>query len=695
MRTRLTIAVPILAAASAVAQGKTTFVPAPHLVRFAAEDVPALLSALPSSSIGRLLAEPETAAAFAAGLARYRAMARHHLELIDATIQSPPPSIEPWVLMQLATPIGWRASYGIEFADVQRLELLALVSPQREGLPPFVMTLAPTPRAEGRCAAHLQQRVRELQAGTLWQHDGTSRFAGLPIDSFSMPTPAPEGTVDRGDTTAWFLHLPGVFALGTGSAESCGAFAPAPARPPAQLLLEMDTAAYVAMFAAEMFGMPPAFTAIGLDGLRSLRWRLRFARDRVLDELEAVATDHPTGLIGALFGGSAAPPPQVVPSPVLAQLRCSVDVRLLVEAIEGFAAEALPSTLRDAMIQAFSGGLSLGIGAPPRGGVDPRVCVSLGVRDDAALDGLLAALATAGTTKNVTYEDVVCTVLTLPDLPAAFQPTWCRRDGVLHVANSGLGMRAFLSAQGPGQTSDDGDEAPIADGPGELVPHFDLRWDERALYAAFHQHWLPLLAMLPTGDSQPLLRGAEMPSPDAVQPLLGKGRGVLRRDGSTFVLQQLAPLGGLHTAALAMLWGPLLSGGFHRDYLIDALKHAHARERLEAAWSALEAFRQQHGRWPQDLAELIVDRRLPADALLLPGDPHAEDVPMPRGAVARRSSFRYFVPPVDADLNGERHRLLLVAIAPTRHQRPMLTDQGEMPDCWGEESMRPIDAFGK
>jgi hypothetical protein len=694
MHTCSMIAVVILAVAPAAAQGAPTFVPAPHLVRFAAEGVPTLLDALPSSSIGRLLAEPETAAAFAAGLARYRTMAEQRLELIAATIQNPPPDLDPWVQAQLATQIGWRAAHGIELGDVQRLELLALAAPPDEPMPRLTMTLAPTPKAEGRCATHFQRCVRELQAGSLWQHDARSRFAGQPIDSFSPATPAPEDAPGRGRTDAWFLHLPGVFAFGTGSAETCGAYAPAPARPPAQLLVEMDTAAYVAMFAAEMGGTPPEFAAIGLGNLRLLRWRLRFAQGRVLDELEAVATDHPTGLIGALLGGSAAPPPQRVPEPALAQLRCSVDVRLLVEAIEGFAGEALPGALRDAMTKAFTGGLSLGVGAPPRGGVEPRVCVSLGIRDDAALESLLAAVAAAGTTKNVTYDGVACTVLTLPDMPAAFQPTWCRRDGALHVTNSGLGMRAFLRAQGAEPLALDGDEAPIADGPGDLVPHFDLRWDERALYAAFHQHWLPLLAMLPTGDSPPLLRSTEMPSPDAVAPLLGKGRGVLRRDGSTFVLQQLAPLGGLHTAALAMLWGPLLSGGFHHDYGIDVLALAHARARLETAWAALEAFRQQHGRWPKDLPELIADRRLPADALLLPGDPFAEDVPMPGGA-PRRSSFRYFAPPVEAVINGEAHRLLLVGIAPRRYQRPMLTDQGELPDCWGEESMRPIDAFGK
>jgi len=299
--------------------------------------------------------------------------------------------------------------------------------------------------------------------------------------------------------------------------------------------------------------------------------------------------------------------------------------------------------------------------------------------------------------KQVTYEGIACTVVTLPDLPAGIQPTYCVVDGVLHVAESGLSMRAFLKARTNGGDAMDVGDAPIPDGAGDLVPSFDLRFDEAALYRTFHKVWLPLFKLIPDGgELDALLAEADMPSSEAVAPLLGKGRGVLRRQGTVFRLQQIGTFGGIEAAALAMTWGPFLSGVFHRDYIEEAVATAVARHQLDAAWTAIEAFQKANQRLPNDLAELFVHQKLPADALLVPGDAKAEPVPMPAGdARVVKSSFRYFKTPVKIDVNGNACSVLLISIAPRRYNRPMLADDGATPDIWGPDSTRPIDQFGK
>lgn len=700
MRNSVPCLVLVLAAALA-AQGPPTFVPAPHMVRFCAEDVPELRRQLPSTSLGKLLAEPETAAAFAAGLAQYRALAASRIALLDAVVTGPPPEIEPWVLAQLPAHMGWRTVYDLDLGDLQRIELLALTTGDDQRIPATVLTLACNPRAEGRWSAHFRRHEAALATSKLWAHDPEAKFAGFPLTVFA---PA-DRHGERADAEAmrglfpqqaWLLHLPGVFALGTDAAEACGSLAPAPARPPAQVLMEMDAEAYVALFVRQMGGAPPEFRALGLDGLRTLRWRLRFDQGRVLDELEFALADEPHGAIGAVLTGTAALPAQALPDPALAQLRCTVDVAMLVPALEGFSGAELPAEARKQAAKAFTGGIALGVSAPARGSLIPRLFLSLGIADANALDALLALLAPADRpAKTVTYEGVACTVLSLPDAPAGLQPAYCRRDGALHVAESGLSMRAFLKAQASGAAAMDTGDAPLPTGPTEALPNFDLRWDEHAIYATYHANWLPLLKLLPSDGQQPLVASDLMPSPEAVAAVLGKGRGVLRRDGATFTLQQLGALGGLATGAIAMTWGPLLSGLFHHDYMHEMLRTAFAKARLQATWTALEAFQKQHGRWPNDLGELIVTGKLPPEALQLPGDPAAEAVPMPAGQPAVRSSFRYFAPPIATTLNGEDYKLLLVAIAPCRHSRPMLADTGAMPENYGEESRRPIDQFGK
>lgn len=145
-----------------------------------------------------------------------------------------------------------------------------------------------------------------------------------------------------------------------------------------------------------------------------------------------------------------------------------------------------------------------------------------------------------------------------------------------------------------------------------------------------------------------------------------------------------------------MTYGPMLSASMHRDYWSEELERQIAKHRATAAWTALEAFHQQHQRWPNDLAELFVAAKLPADALLVPGDELAEAVPLPAGeARVVRSSFRYFPQPVTIDVQGNDTKVLLVELRTRPWNRIALAVDGSTAELLGDVSQRPIDQFGK
>ena len=81
------------------------------------------------------------------------------------------------------------------------------------------------------------------------------------------------------------------------------------------------------------------------------------------------------------------------------------------------------------------------------------------------------------------------------------------------------------------------------------------------------------------------------------------------------------------------------------------LKNALTAQRLGAVDEALDRFEQHHGRRPKDLAELFVVQKLPDDALLMPGDPYAEEIALPDGRKIR-SSFRYYPETIDITQGG-------------------------------------------
>jgi hypothetical protein len=170
---------------------------------------------------------------------------------------------------------------------------------------------------------------------------------------------------------------------------------------------------------------------------------------------------------------------------------------------------------------------------------------------------------------------------------------------------------------------------------------------------------------------------------------------VLRGTERGLLLRQAGTLGGVLGHALAFGWPAMLSQEAGNRWQVERLQREIAKEKLLALVPVLARFEAEHGRRPASLAELAGSTRLDADALLIPGDEHIEEVALPgEPARALRTSFRYFPKPVTVDANGETHQVLFVAIAPHRYHPPMLTVDGGVPEVWGEVSTRPIDDFG-
>jgi hypothetical protein len=326
---------------------------------------------------------------------------------------------------------------------------------------------------------------------------------------------------------------------------------------------------------------------------------------------------------------------------------------------------------------------------PAPGGVVPRLFATLSLQDEAAARALLPQVF-GKSSKQVEYDGVALTTVDGTDMPPAFQPTCCVHEGRLHLTESVASMRALLKAQRDGVDAMHVGDVPAPEGPGAPLTTFDLRWDEAAIYRAFRDVWLPLyeIAMGPAGEPmKPLLRRDDLPRADVVAPHLGAGRGVLLRDGNTWMLRQTGTLGGPLLAALAMAWGPIASGYANNDFVVESLGREVGKRRLEAVWPALQAFFEQHERWPNDLGELFTAAKLPADALWVPGDELAEAVPMPAGhAGTVRSSFKYSAPPVDFDTGHGRVRALFVELRHRPYNRLVLADDGSLPDVYHVET---------
>ena len=70
-------------------------------------------------------------------------------------------------------------------------------------------------------------------------------------------------------------------------------------------------------------------------------------------------------------------------------------------------------------------------------------------------------LADSLPTKRVRYSGIECTVLKIPDMPNGIQPAFCRVDGMLHLAESALSLRALLKVQDKVTVAMDVGDAPL------------------------------------------------------------------------------------------------------------------------------------------------------------------------------------------------------------------------------------------
>ncbi|MEZ5962545.1 MAG: hypothetical protein R3F56_01750 [Planctomycetota bacterium] len=680
--------------AQGTAQGTTrrTFVPSPGaVIRLRVAGIPELFADLPATRLGRMLADPDVAAAFAKGRARWQDLARQEAEVLAAG--------RKMNLVDLDTTSG-AFVHQVDPHDLQRLDLLAYA----QGEPPIPRTIAivqTQPRGEGRVTRLFDDHVERMRACTDALPGGEATVDGVPVHSLTRREPKDRNMLPFVRPAPWFVHLPGTFVLGEGEIGSAGRMDEI-AAPVAGATLELNLHTYLRL---GVFGELPAevATGLGLDEIQNLRWQLGFRDEEIVEDVEILLSGAARGFLAALVNGKGKLPAQPLPSGALLQVRLAIDIKALIEAIARVVISDMDSEpgrfVRD-IGAAFDGSLALAVCAP-KPGVIPRLYLTLGIADDEALDRVLAHLGSLGVAQKTGERDgMTYTALEIPGLPSLLQPTFVRRDGALHIAENGVSLRALVKAlDAGGEAMDVGSAAP-PDGDGEVVPGFDLRFDPGALYHAFHRHWLPLYTMAiaaePSG-AEPLVLASELPEPDVVAQHLRPLRGALRRGEHGFVLRQSGTLGGVFAHALAFAWPTMLSRNAGNRWQVERLQREIAKERLLALAPAFASFKQAQGRWPASLAELADSTQLDADALLIPGDDGTEEVVLP-GTPARtlRTSFRYFPQPVKVDTIGQGAcEVLLVAISPCRYQRRMLTVDGFVPDLWDDVCTRPIDSFGK
>ncbi|MFN7587222.1 MAG: hypothetical protein ACK5UQ_01725 [Planctomycetota bacterium] len=652
-----------------------------------ADEVPTLANQLPSSALGRLLAEPDVAAVWQLGQERLQRMRARRQLVADAVAKLPQPNGEIERPGQGVDQLALETLLRVEWSDVRSFRFVGLMKEGRQ-VPIGAGVLRCPPKAEGRLTRQFEATAKVLADNPQLKAVADAKVEGFPAHVFTV---ADDSDADRWPgyepLGVWMLHLPGTFAFGEGTPADCGTIGAAPAAP-AGIGLAMNLQAYLGIMTRGFGGgMPQELTALGVDQLQTFDWRGRFVGEHVLEEFELAFADKPVGLAPALWGGSAPLPKQALPEGAMLQLRIAADLPKLL-ALAGEVGVALPPPVAEALPKALTGGIALGVSAPPKGGLVPRMAATFGVADAAALqDALKQFLPPDVKTKQVQLEGVDCTSLLLDDLPPALRPTWCLVDGQLHVAESPNSLRDLLRAQKTGAEAMAVGDAPVAAGADEPMPSVDVRADLAAAYAAFHGTWLPLYELAEAASpmaSKALLPRKDLPEPAVVGKHLGSVRGVMRKTTKGYVLQFQGPVGGPLAASFAATYGPMLSASMHRDYRTEQKELQIAQHLATEVWPKFEAFHKANNRWPKDLAELFVDQKLAADALLIPGDTDAEEVAMPAGdARTVRSSFRYHPEAPMRVLEGNEENVLLSSVRVLGWQRISLTTKGEAKATYG------------
>ena len=675
-----------------------------RLVSIRADAVQELRQLWPNTRLGKLLADEDVVDAATKTL-NYT---KNHLVRQAAVLQAFTKhdmldGMDSWEIASLYTSGNgdvWQM-FRFPIEEVQHAEMTIATPPEAKFMQPtFVTSLWCGPRYEGRWTQAFEQEAKHMRDSPIFKEVIGTKIDGFPAYAFTPPESFQDNDYfNASSVSRWMLHMPGRFVYGTGNTQDLAIPSEQPAKQTPEISMELHFENYLAMFNRMAGGMgapaPLELAILGIDSLKTLKWSGQFVGELIQDELSVDFHNDPTGVAGVLLAGKAKLPAQALPKGAIAQLRAAINMdrllKLLVTVTNDF---ELPKDLTKQLARAFDGGLALSCCAPAPGGVIPRLYASCTVKDEKALDAVLAQYVTENLpTKKVTYSGVECTVLKIPDMPNGIQPAFCRVNGTLHIAESALSLRAFLKVQGEDTVAMDVEDAPEPGGAGDLVSTFDWRFDEVQLYKCFYQDWLPLYELTGMANDSPVRR-KDMPEPDVVEMYCGKSRGVLRKDGNKFSIVMLGALGGPELAALAMTWGPMIAGQM-RDYQTDNLTIRLARHKLDTVHEAVVAFHKREKRMPKDLAELFTAQKLNDDALLLPGDDLAEEFAMPDGRKLK-SSFRYFAKPVTfASQNGDGGDTILIEIRTRPYNRLSMTSMGVVPDAYGPDSQKPIDQFGK
>lgn len=692
---------PLAALATLLPAQGPTFVPAsPPLVSIRATGVPRLLAQWPQTALGKLFADEDARAAGELGV-RYTASQIRRQHALRMAVQELDDfgDLQPYMismLYRLEESEIWRLlEQPVE--QVQSVELTIAADPEKgmRSYPHVLRTMACRPRYEGQWTQSFDDEAQARDRSRLFRTVKDAKVDGFPAYAFQVPKEELQGGNTMIPPQQWMLHLPGRFVYGNGMPKELGKVDVGPARTEAEICLEMDLAVYTAMFQQMGRGVDREFRALGFDTLKHLKWSGTFVGDLFRDALTLELSQEPGGLVAALLNANAPLPAQALPDGGLAQLRVAIDLASTFEELAKLDNDLeLPKEITEAALAAFDGGLAIACCAPPPGGLIPRVYLTANLKDAAAFEKLLAMFVNDNLpVKELKFGDVAVRALRIPDAPQGLQPAWCVVDGKLHVAESARSLRSFLKTQkGDAVAMDvDGMEAPAGDG--ELMPTFDLRYDPAAIYENFYEHWLPLFELSGASDLPPPVRRRDLPDPDDIGEFLGKGRGVLRRDGKRYQLIQASPTGGLETTALLFTWSTMLAPQAY-DYYTEQYSLMVARSKLEKVFEALERFQKREQRRPRDLAELFTAERLPDDALLLPADDLAEELALPDGRKVR-TSFRYY--PETTQFQGLQQnnaKVLLIEVRAHRYNRAVMCEDGSVPEAYGVDCRKEIDQFG-
>lgn len=659
--------------ARAPAQEKC-YVPADgHVVAVRFTDLQALVEAVEKTRFAQLLQEPELREALDLAIGRY--------EERDAVVGRLLETVE-------------REKAGVRLDDALRhlrgledglREVRAWLWIDDDGEPTMVFSAT----ADDAAGEELRQAWRRASAHAV--DSGDYRTHGDPPVLDGRPAAAiaavEEDDVD-GPAHVWYWHDGSRHLVGFGTAVHAGAFRAG--EPPADgtedrlgggsgvvvhlALLRILEKAMAESEPEERELGQKRREAFGFAEVTGLTLALSVEGEHLRESLWLELAGEPTGLLGAWTAATAPLPAHPQVEDAMLQMGLAFDMQRLPAAVEAIAAvmadgapeagaEEAEDPLREWLPdlgKALTGGVSLQVSAPAPGSFVPRLSLSLGIADRAALDGLLARareeLHGLGFDDRET-DGMAWTSVKIPNSPSALVPSFAVLGDTLLLAESPATLRATLKAKDGAATAMPTDGAPQATPGGGPLPALDVRYDLGAIWSVLQDRYLPMARlgfaqMQMSGEvtTTPLLTASEMPDLEELAGRLGRGRGGLGRTERGIVLSAASPLGDPLMAAMLAVYVPLLPQifGLAVDTATREIQGRIGAARLAKVQQALATYRASFGagkQLPRELGELFQRGLLEGEeALLVPGDerPLAVEFEDDDGEVHTvRSSFRY------------------------------------------------------